>query len=382
MNKIKILFYFMKGDSDGGSDYSLFAHLENLNTQKYFPIIVYREYSPLLSLLEEKGFKIINIPAKKKQAQSKTKNNIKNIRKDFLFKKYLSSLKLLYKAIPEALKLIKIIIDQNIDLLHLNHNLNGDRAGIVAGILTRTKIISHYRGLYKPVPIDIFLAKFILKIICISDFVKQEYISHGIHEEKCITVYNGVDINTFKPSSSSSNTIIIGCIGRLEEWKGQHVLIKAIPDILKIFPTAYFQFIGNGSNKKNLLKLSDSLNVSKSLEFTGSISNIKDRLKEFTIAVHTSIEPEPFGRVVIEAMAMGKTVISTNIGGPTEIISNNVDGFLIEPNSPKNLAKKIIEVLKDEKLNFRIGKRARSTVEEKFRASLTTEKIERTYSIN
>ncbi len=152
--KKNILFYYMNGDSDGGSDYSLVAHLININTQKYNPIIIYRKESELVSIIKSKGFIAVSIFGGKKQIQSKKKNHNKIIRKDFRFKKYLSSLKLLYKSFPEALQLRQIIKEKNIDIIHLNHNLNGDRSGIVAGILTRVIIISHYRGLHKPLPVD------------------------------------------------------------------------------------------------------------------------------------------------------------------------------------------------------------------------------------
>jgi len=379
MNKKNILFYFIKGDSDGGSDYSLFVHLVHLDLTKYNPIIIYRKKSQLTANLAKKGYKLLHIPGKVKKIQQHTNTIRKSKNKEYLFKKYLRSIKVFYKAIPEALKLRKIIKDEKINLIHLNHNLNGDRAGIIAGILTRIKIISHYRGLYKPIPIDLFLAKFIDKIICISDFTKDEYISTGIDENKCITIHNGVDTSIFKPSSKLSSDTIVGCIGRLEYWKGQHVLIKAIPEVLKVFPSIKFQFIGDGNNKDNLILLVKELKVEHAVEFVGSVNNIEKYIKEFSLAVHTSIEPEPFGRVIIEAMAMGKVVISTNIGGPKEIISNGINGYLIPPNRPNTLSLKIIEILQSIQLNKKISQEANKAVKARFEAKLITQKIERLY---
>lgn len=383
MNKKKILFYFMKGDADGGSDYSLFTHLNHLDLNKYIPIITYRKYSPIIHTLEDKGFEVIHLKGKKKEKSklsSKANSNIENISsKEYFFKKYLRSIKVFIKAIPETLILRRIIKEKKIDIIHLNHNLNGDRAGIIAGILTRIKIISHYRGLYKPIPIDIYLSKYINTIICISNFTKEEYVNNGIDENKCITIYNGVDTSIFYPQSKSNNNKIIGCVGRLEIWKGQQILLKAFPEVLKAFPNVKVQFIGDGSNMKELSLLTEKLGITNSVEFVGSVNNIKDYIKEFSIAVHTSINPEPFGRVIIEAMAMGKVVIATNIGGPKEIINNGQDGFLVTANNSKILAKKVIDILNDDELSKKISHNAVEKIKTKFESNIITKEIEKIY---
>ncbi len=381
--KKKILHYYIKGVSDGGSDYSLFTHLLNLKSNEFEHIVIVRNNSPLVKKVSELGFKTIYFPTKNVLIPNFNKSNAANVdvktKKESELKKFLRTVKLIINALPEAFKLRKIIKDNNIDLLHLNHNLNGDRPGIVAGILTRKKIISHNRGLHKPIQVDLLLSKFVSKIICISNYVKKEYVSNGIASEKCITIYNGVDIETFNSTYSDFKNPIIGCVGRLEEWKGQQVLINAIPDIVKVIPNVKVQFLGSGSNNEKLIELVKKLNIQNSVEFLGSVTNVSNYIKKFTIAVHTSIEPEPFGRVIIEAMAMNKPVISTNIGGPKEIIENNVDGFLIEPNNPKALSDKILDLLSNKILIDKIGKNARKKVVSSFDSKITSNNIESVY---
>ena len=353
----------------------------NIDLQKFEPVVIYKKESNLVEKLKKKGIQciIFGKEEKKNVAKQVIKKEIIT-QKNSRVRNILSSIKLLIKSLPEALKIIKVIHKFDIEILHLNHNLNGDRAGIIAGILTKKKIISHHRGLYKPVLIDIMLSKYIDKIICISDYVKTEYVQNGIDGKKCLTVYNGVDTSFFKPLENNSEEIVIGCIGRLEHWKGQQVLIEAIPAIIKNFPKAKFQFIGNGSNKANLILLANKFDVKDSIEFVGSVNNVKDYIKDFTIAVHSSVEPEPFGRVLIEAMAMGKVVISTNIGGPKEIIENNVDGYLLEPNQPQVLAEKIIQLLQDKYLRKNIEIKAREKVVNYFDSNKTSLYIQKLYT--
>ena len=146
--------------------------------------------------------------------------------------------------------------------------------------------------------------------------------------------------------SDENDKIIIGCIGRIEIWKGQQVLVEAASTIIKTIPEVKFLFVGTGDNEEELKIDVRNKGLEKYCIFTGHITNVKDYIEKCTIIVHTSIEPEPFGMVIIEAMALEKPVIATNIGGPIEIIDNEKDGFLIPPQNPSILAEYILKLLK------------------------------------
>ena len=85
-----------------------------------------------------------------------------------------------------------------------------------------------------------------------SDFSKNVYINRGIPEERCETIYDGIDTRQFKSAEKESKTIIIGCIGRLEKWKGQQVLVEAAEIIVKTISEIKFLFVGDGSNEDEL----------------------------------------------------------------------------------------------------------------------------------
>ena len=123
------------------------------------------------------------------------------------------------------------------------------------------------------------MSNFIEKIICISEYSKQEYVKSGVAANKCITIYNGVDINRFSLRKISNNNFInIGNIGRLEEWKGQHIFIKAIP-IVATCPNVRFLIVGSGSQKDRLIQLANDLNILNYINFSNSIENIEDVFK-------------------------------------------------------------------------------------------------------
>jgi glycosyltransferase involved in cell wall biosynthesis len=97
------------------------------------------------------------------------------------------------------------------------------------------------------------------------------------------------------------------------------------------------------------------------------------------VVVHTSILPEPFGRVIIEAMAMAKPVIATSMGGPLEIISHGVDGILVRENDPKELAGAIYELLQNSERRALMAQNARKTIEDRFSMDTFKREMEQVY---
>ena len=379
-NKRKILYYFMGGGIDGGSDYSLFYHLVNLDKSKFEPLVLYRKKKYLVLKLEEQ-----KIFARKNRLLL-LRNKFKNYKNSYIYKLidiFPVSKTLIDSVLSffEVIFIVQIILQKKVDILHTNHGINFDRSAIIAGILTRRKIFAHYRGLSKLGKLDVKLTRFVEKIICISNFTKQEYINCGVASHKCVTIYNGVDLNKFiRTDFKQTGLINIGSIGRLEVWKGHHILLRAIPIIIETIKNIKFLIVVRSNQDNYLIKLAHELRIEKYIIFFEAIENVEEIFSKFDIFVHTSIEPEPFGRVIIEAMAMGLPVISTNIGGPKEIIKDGYDGYLLPPDDSKILAEKIIYLIDNPEIRYQIGRNALMTAKNRFDIAKTTKNIEDLYS--
>ncbi len=395
VTKKRILFYYMLGRTAGGSDTCLFLLLKNIDQSRFEPHLLYRDNSPLLEELKGIGIKTIPIPNKirarlhrqlVKNADAINQPNKNTSLLNSLLKKFgnfgslLSSLKDVIKKLPETFKYAIIIIKNKIDIVHTNHYLTGDRPMLLAAIILRKKVISHNRGLYGPDLIDRFLSKYIDQIISMSDFSTSVYVKGGVEEAKCKTIYDGIDVLKYNPSNIKSEKITVGCIGRIEKWKGQQVLVEAAEIIVKTISNIKFLLVGDGDNENELKNQIKSKGLEKYFEFTGHVKNVMDYMNQSTIIVHTSIEPEPFGMVIIEAMALEKPVIATSIGGPLEIIDNELDGLLIPPQNPSILAENIIRLIKDNHFRMQIGKKAREKVISKFNVRDYAKQIEMVYA--
>jgi glycosyltransferase involved in cell wall biosynthesis len=100
--------------------------------------------------------------------------------------------------------------------------------------------------------------------------------------------------------------------------------------------------------------------------FAGSRGDVADLMVAMDIVVHASIRPEPFGRVILEGMALGKAVIATDMGGVPEFVQNGVTGRLVPPNNHRLLARAIVELLEDPAYRKRLGQNGREEVEQRF----------------
>ena len=150
----------------------------------------------------------------------------------------------------------------------------------------------------------------------------------------------------------SENSHIILLPARLTSWKGHNVALDAAKIIIEKNSDLNFVlvFVGSENSKSKftdkLKKKIKKLNLINRVVFSGNISDMPAVYSVADIVLSTSIEPEAFGRVSVEASSMCKPIISSNNGGSREIIvENNVTGWLVEPNNPEELANKIISVL-------------------------------------
>lgn len=188
-------------------------------------------------------------------------------------------------------------------------------------------------------------------------------------------VYPGVALDRFDPAILPSpkearlklglpeNGTLIGIVGRLQRWKGMHVLVKAMPQVLQKYPDAHCVIVGGKhdleADYEDFLKTQiATLGLSDRVSMVGLQRNVPEWVQAMDIFVHAS-DKEPFGIVIIEAMALGKPTIATNIGGPTEIITDGVNGQLTPYGDANALAIAILHYLDNPEFTRNLGIAAR-----------------------
>ncbi len=189
-------------------------------------------------------------------------------------------------------------------------------------------------------------------------------------------VYPGVELERFEPEqlpsvSEAKRNLglplagpLIGIVGRLQRWKGMHVLAEALPEILQIHPDAHGVVVGGEHAPEPeypafLRERIAALGMTDKITLVGLQSNVPEWMQAMDVIVHAS-DHEPFGIVVIEAMALGKPVIAGDAAGPTEIITDGVNGLLTPYGDAPALAQAVLRYLDDLEFAAKTGNAART----------------------
>jgi len=158
------------------------------------------------------------------------------------------------------------------------------------------------------------------------------------------------------------DTFVVGMVGRIAEWKGQHVFLSAFA---RAFPEGQERAVivgsalfGEDDYADSLHALIQGLGIDGRVEFRGFRDAVADELARLDVLVHASVLPEPFGRVVVEGMAAGLPVVAPAAGGPLEIITDGVDGILYPPGDVAALAEALQRLASDGALRSRLGEAA------------------------
>ncbi|NDF13196.1 MAG: glycosyltransferase [Proteobacteria bacterium] len=222
------------------------------------------------------------------------------------------------------------------------------------------------------------------KIIAISNFVADHIVeNYGIDRSKIEVIHRGVDLIEFDPERITKEDKrkqelqwkpqkylpIILLPGRITRWKGHDFLLKALAEIPHHDYTCVFLGDDKHHNqyKIELLEEIERLKLRGNVTMMPNTPNMPLAYAMADLVVSASTQPEAFGRVAVEAQAMGRMVIATNHGGSAETIVNGKTGFLVSPTDPKEMAAMIEKVLKmQEKDKLVIATNARKHVQKNF----------------
>jgi L-malate glycosyltransferase len=175
---------------------------------------------------------------------------------------------------------------------------------------------------------------------------------------------------------------LIGVVGGVLQRKGQDVLVRALPQILKAIPTAKVAFIGRFHRREAYVQKMRGFqlkhNLLRKVKWLGIRNNVNEYLQAFDLTVIPSNQ-EPLGLVAIESQAAGVPVVATTAGGLPEIISDHRTGWLVPTNDPRALADAIIHAARNPHQRSEIAASARQTVQENFSPALLTSKVEQAY---
>ncbi|HBO83778.1 MAG: hypothetical protein A2073_00270 [Deltaproteobacteria bacterium GWC2_42_11] len=278
---------------------------------------------------------------------------------------------------PSAVfSILKIIKEEGVDIV-CTHSGKDSMLGAIAGRLSRRKPkIVRTRHLALPITSKITYSVLPHRVVTVSEYVRKYLVEEkGIPADKVISIPTGVDMERFNPDTVKavsreelgvpSNAILVGAIAIFRRKKGHHTLLEAIPEVLNRFPETIFLFAGDGPQRKNIETRILELGISDNIRLIGLRKDVPEVLKAIDLFVLPTLQ-EALGTSFIEAMAMGKPVIGTRVGGVSEAVKDGVSGILVEPENPDALANAIISLLGDRDRMKEIGIAGRKIVAENY----------------
>lgn len=212
--------------------------------------------------------------------------------------------------------------------------------------------------------------------VAISDIIKQQ--TEELYGCKYIeTIYNPVDVKRYhiKRKMNKNDEITFVSVGRLVEQKNQKLLINAFYNVVKKFPKLKLKIIGDGNLRESLEKQVNKLEIDDKVSFLGNIKNVEHELEIADIFILSS-EYEGLPLSILEAMASSLPIISTNVGGVSNIVTNN--GILVEKNNQIELENAMIKLCENHEERFLLGQNSYENVLE-FDVKNITQQYERVY---
>ncbi len=364
-SKIKILQVIPKlgyGGAETGC-FDLAHYLYENNCKSY----IVTSGGPLLKFINKKKVKIIRLPV-----QSKNPILI------FL----------------NSILLVLLILFLNIDIVHARSRAPAWSC-LIATKITKRKFVTTFHGTYN---FKNDLKKWYNSVMLRSDLIiagsnfifshiKENYSKYLSNKKKFLVIFRGINTEYFNPKKikdSDKNILrkkwnitdekkIILLPGRLTEWKGQEIFIEAISNLKKNSPDLKFIAVILGSDqgrkiyKKKLIRLVEQHRLNNNILFIDHLELMPIAYEISHVVVSSSIEPEAFGRVSVEAQSMEKPIIASNIGGSNETVINGKTGFLFDSGDSKKLSEKLEEVLNLSEVTLNgIGAEGRKNVIIKF----------------
>lgn len=347
-----LLLELSRDDTVGGSHHSLRHLALSMARARFEPVSCFLADNAVARTLRDRGLDVVIIendprafPASTRHPAAKLRGRLHDV--DALLGR-------------GVLRARKFLHEHGIDLLHQNNTIAIGGEWLLAAKSAGLPTIVHQRGCLFGSRLQREIARRAAdRVICISRWVRECLSRETAYPlDRSPVVWNFVDTESFGPIDTvaraeqrdrhgvGTERILLGMVGNIKPWKGQHVVLEALA-LLPAHDRALLRcvFFGGTADRPEDKCYRSRLDayvaehrLATCVDFRGFVENIHEIYPLLDVLVHASTEPEPFGRVLIEAMACGVPVVASDGGGPRDIVDHGRSGWLVPIDAPRELA--------------------------------------------
>ena len=279
-------------------------------------------------------------------------------------------------------------------LVHCNNGLRAHRLDILVCSALGIPVICHMHGFEQLTDLERLAARRVWGFAHISRAVAADFERQGLPAHRGVLIPEALPAAALIVPEPVPRTtfgcgpehFVVANVGRLVRWKGQDVFLRAIARIAPRLPHLRAWVVGGADDNEpsrafaaELRQLAETLGIARQVVFTGHRPDALRVMAAADVVVHSSATPEPFGLVLVEAMAVGRPLIATNAGGVLDIVEPGLNALLVPPGDDAALADSLERLAGDPALRARLGAAGRRHVETHFTAQEHMAMIEALY---
>jgi len=360
----RIAFCHYTSDVSGGSDRALYDLVAHLDRARFAPLMLLKTGDPMAESYRALGVEVASLP-------------FVSPRRALEWRKLAAFFACFW---PHTLRAALQFRRWKADAVHVNTSNN--LQGAFAARIARKPLVWHVREMVPDSRAGALMRAMVpllaTRAVAISRAVAEVLAPCG---PRLRTVFDGIDLSPYLAENApgglraelgiAPEAPVVTCIGRLEPWKGQDVLVAAAARMLERRGDLHVLIVGGAAvNKPEYAEMLQrhcrELEIDHAVHFTGIRNDIPRVLADLDVLVLPSVTPEPFGLTVIEAMAAARPVVATAAGGPLDTVVDGETGRLVKPGDPASLADAVLEIIADPAAAARMGAAGRIRAIEHF----------------
>jgi glycosyltransferase involved in cell wall biosynthesis len=387
-SRAKVLYCESNVDGTiGGSHYCLLFLVEQLDRARYEPIVLFYEDHALIPRFRAAAETIID---DQHDPARWTPGGL--LRLPAVLARRAVNMGRLAARVARCVRFLR---DRDIALVHLNNSVRRHHDWMAAAMIARVPCVTHERGLNDVYTwSDRWYGRRLAAIIPMSAWIRDHMVARGVDPANIRVMYDGLDPAAATPQTGeaamreawdiSPDQRVVGIVGNVRHWKGQETVVRALIEVVKTHPDLVCFFVGAATPGdqpylEELKRLVAEAGIEANVRWTGFQKDPSSFRQMMDVVIHGSLRPEPFGMVVLEAMAQRKPVIGSGAGGVVEIVVEGETGYTFPPGNWEVLAARLTELLDDPARARAMGERGYQRLLSAFTLDHYMEDIHRTY---